>query len=303
MLRPPRPRAAADFDRGGDAMRGLDSGSRRRALAALAACGLAALAACATSPLGRSQLILMPDSEIESMGLAAFAQLKRERPLSRDAAAAGYVQCVASALTREIGRLPKRGGEMQLPGVWEVQLFEDDSANAFALPGGKIGVHTGLLQVARTPGQLAAVLGHEVGHVLARHSNERVSQQLGAQLGLMGAGAALGAISQTGSASQQLIYQALGVGSQLGLLKFSRVQESESDEIGLDLMALAGFDPRESVELWKNMERASQGQPPEFLSTHPSHGTRIADLYERMPEAQALQKQALAAGRRPRCAR
>ena len=190
---------------------------------------------------------------------------------------------------------------MKIPSRWELQVFEDDSANAFALPGGKIGVHTGLLRVARTPGQLAAVLGHEVGHVLARHSNERVSQQLGAQLGLLTAGSLIGAISQTGSPDQQLIYQALGVGTQLGLLKFSRLQESEADGIGLELMAQAGFDPRESIELWKNMEHASQGQPPEFLSTHPSHGTRIADLSAGMPEAQQSWKRATSAGRQPRC--
>lgn len=280
-----------------------ESGSRFRTLATLGAAIAAWLPvlACATSPLGRSQLILLPDSQIESMGLAAFAQLKRERPLSGDASSSSYVQCVATAVTREIGQLPLAARSVKLPSRWELQLFEDDSANAFALPGGKIGVHTGLLRVARTQGQLAAVLGHEVGHVLSRHSNERASQQLGAEFGLMTAGAAVGAIGQTGSPDQQLIYQALGVGTQLGLLKFSRVQESEADGIGLALMAQAGFDPRESIQLWKNMERASQGQPPEFLSTHPSHGTRIAELDAAMPEAQATWKRATSAGRQPQC--
>jgi predicted Zn-dependent protease len=265
---------------------------------AAAALGLA----CATSPLGRSQFILMPEAQMEQMGLAAFDQLKRERPLSKDSAAASYVQCVASAVTRGIRQLEGLSPEVRVPARWEVQLFQDDSANAFALPGGKIGVHTGLLKVARTSGQLAAVLGHEVGHVLARHSNERYSQQTAAQLGLMTAGAAIGAIGESGSTNQQLVYQALGVGTQLGLLSWSREQESEADGIGIDMMALAGFDPAESIELWKNMERASKGQPPEFLSTHPSHGTRIHDLQMLLPKEQAVWKRTTAQGRRPNCA-
>jgi predicted Zn-dependent protease len=258
--------------------------------------------ACATSPLGRSQLILMSEAEMEQMGVTAFDQLQRERPISKDSAATGSVRCVAAAVTREVRQVQGISPDVRIPARWEVQLFADDSANAFALPGGKIGVHTGLLRVARSQGQLAAVIGHEVGHVLARHSNERVSDQAVAQYGVAAAGQLLGAIGNSGSTGQQVIYQALGVGTQLGLMRFSRQQESEADLIGLNMMALAGFDPRESVELWRNMERASQGQPPEFLSTHPSHGTRIRELEARIPAQQEVWKRAIAQGRKPSCA-
>jgi predicted Zn-dependent protease len=255
---------------------------------------LAALA-CATSPTGRRQLIVLSDAEMDSMGLAAYEQIKQETPRSQDARATAYVRCVADAVTRETSG----------PGAartWEVNLFQEDSANAFALPGGKIGVHTGLLGVARSQDQLATVLGHEVGHVLARHGNERVSQNFAVQGGLFTAGALLGVLGDTGSANHQLLMGALGLGAQVGvLLPYSRVQESEADEIGLDLMARAGFDPRQSVELWKNMIRAGGGRPLEFLSTHPDPETRIKRLYELMPQALETQARARAGGRVPSC--
>jgi predicted Zn-dependent protease len=270
-------------------------GPRARRAAALL--GLLVALACAISPTGRRQLIMFSDAEMDSMGLAAYEQLKRETPLSRDASAAAYVRCVAGAVAREASG----------PGAsssWEVNLFEDATANAFALPGGKIGVNTGLLGVARSQDQLATVLGHEVGHVLARHGNERVSQNFAVQGGLFTAGALLGVLGDAGSANQQLLLGALGLGAQYGvLLPYSRVQESEADEIGLDLMARAGFDPRQSVELWKNMMRAGGARPPEFLSTHPDPENRIKRLYELMPGALETQSRARAAGRAPSCVR
>ncbi len=180
---------------------------------------------------------------------------------------------------------------------WEVVVFQDDTANAFALPGGKIGVHTGLLRVARTPGQLAAVLGHEVGHVIARHGNERVSQALGVQLGLAAAAKAL-----EEEDNRPLILAALGLGAQYGiLLPYSRTHESEADTIGQRLMAEAGFDPREAPALWQNMQAAGGGGPPEFLSTHPSHARRIRDLRAGVARTLPLYNKVRAAGRRPRC--
>jgi predicted Zn-dependent protease len=181
-------------------------------------------------------------------------------------------------------------------------VFQDDTANAFALPGRKIGVHTGLLKVARNQDQLATVLGHEVGHVIARHSAERVSDQYATQLGAQGIGVLLGAVSDPSSPLHAGTMAVLGIGAQGVVLKFSRTHESEADLIGLDRMAAAGFDPRESVPLWQNMEAASKGaRPPEFLSTHPSPETRIKDLQQRIPDALPIADQAHKQGRNPRC--
>lgn len=266
----------------------------------LARCGLACgglgLAAllwlgCETSALGRSQLKLLPESQMDQMGATAFAEISQKTPTSTDAAANATVTCVAEAVTSAIGG-PSAGTR------WEVRVFRDDAANAFALPGGKIGVNTGLLAVARTPGQLATVIGHEVSHVLAGHSNERVSAELATKAGL----SAVQSMTNPASPNHGMLVSLLGAGAQLGvLLPYGRAHEREADLMGLDLMASAGFDPRESVALWRNMSAQGGASPPEFLSTHPSHETRIAELERRMPSAIALFEQAGAAGRAPRC--
>lgn len=248
--------------------------------------GLALLVACATSPTGRSQLVLMPESEINQMGLQAFTTIKKETRIDRSTVTNRYVQCVAQAITREVG------------GSWEVVVFNDTDANAFALPGGKIGVYTGLLKVAENQDQLATVIGHEVAHVLAHHSNERVSQKFAVEQGL----GLINAIANPQSGTGQTLMGLLGVGAQYGvLMPYSRIQESEADILGLDLMAKAGFNPRESTKLWINMGRAGGGQPPEFLSTHPSHSTRMSDLTGHMPVALQLQSRARQQGKRPAC--
>ncbi|MFV1973102.1 MAG: M48 family metallopeptidase [Thiohalobacterales bacterium] len=244
------------------------------------------ITSCATSPTGRSQLVLIPESEINQMGRQAFTNLKEETPVNQQTTTNNYVQCVADAITRETG------------GSWEVVVFKDDAANAFALPGGKIGVYTGLLEVAENQHQLATVIGHEVAHVQARHANERVSQSLAVEQGLN----VISAIASPQSGAGQSMMGMLGVGAQYGILMpYSRIQESEADMYGLDLMARAGFDPRESVQLWKNMARKGGDQPPEFLSTHPSHNTRINDLVARLPLTLRLMNQAQQRGRRPDC--
>lgn len=250
------------------------------------------VAGCATSPTGRSQIMLVPDSQMNAMGSQSFQQMKGRTPVESDPATNRYVQCVAMAVARE-------AQEQTSVSDWEVVVFRDKTANAFALPGGKIGVHTGILLVAKTPGQLGAVLGHEVGHVIARHGNERVSQGLVTQGGLGALDAIVANHPQHGT-----MMALLGLGAQYGvLLPYSRTQESEADKIGLDLMARAGFDPHESVELWKNMSAAGGGQPPQFLSTHPSHETRIAALQAGIPDAMAAYEKARASGRNPGCAR
>ena len=169
-------------------------------------------------------------------------------------------------------------------GDWEVVVFNDDQVNAFALPGGKIGVYTGLLNVAKNQHQLAAVIGHEIGHVIAQHGNERMSQSTLIEMGSQ-------AVNQILAANEvpynQAIMSGLGLGLQVGVqLPFSRAHESEADIIGLQLMALAGFDPRQSVDLWQNMEAASGGErPAEILSTHPAPQTRIDNLQANMDAA------------------
>jgi len=245
------------------------------------------LTACATTPTGRSQLVFMPDSELDSMGLQAFENLKGEKAISRDAQENQFVQCITDAITREVG------------GSWEVVVFQDQALNAFALPGKKIGVHTGLIDLVDNQDQLAAVIGHEIGHVMARHSNERMSQKLGTQMGL----ALITAVAAPQTALGQTAVSLLGVGAQYGIIMpFSRLHESEADVIGIELMAKAGFNPAESVRLWQKMAQASQGERPvEFLSTHPSHATRIDDLQAYMPKAIKTMQQAHAAGKKPHC--
>jgi predicted Zn-dependent protease len=247
---------------------------------------------CATSPLGRKQLILIGDGQMNQMGLQSFDQLKKETPIETNPAINAYVKCIALP----IAKAADGAGVSE----WEIVVFKDASANAFALPGGKIGVHTGILPVAKTADQLAAVLGHEVGHVIAKHGAERVSEGLLAQ----GATTAAG-IGFKDKAYQPLILAGLGLGAQYGiLLPHSRTQESEADLIGVDLMARVGFDPRESVELWKNMGAAAGGKsPPEWLSTHPANATRISNLQGAIPAALPKYQAAKSAGRAPHCPR
>src|SRR5262245_17494330 len=216
--------------------------------------------------------------------------MKREMPLARDPELESRVRCVAGAIVAQLDS----GGTRE----WEVAVFADESPNAFALPGGKIGVNAGLFRVARNQDQLATVLGHEVAHVTAQHPTERASPVCAAQSGLE----LLSAISGGPGPEQQQLLALLGLGAQVGiLLPFSREQEREADLLGLDLMAGAGFDPRESIALWQNMAQAGEGQPPEFLATHPSQGTRIQHPVQRMPQALSRFESARRRGLRPAC--
>lgn len=245
------------------------------------------LSACATSPTGRTQFIYMNDNQVDQMGLQSFSDMKTKNPISKNTSYNQFAQCVAQAITHETG------------GQWEVVVFEDATLNAFALPGNKIGVHTGLINLVDNQDQLAAVIGHEVGHVLARHSNERLSQETAVSGGL----SIIQAVTQPQTAMGQTALGLLGVGAQYGvILPFSRTHESEADTIGLDLMAKAGFDPKQSINLWLKMDKASQGgEPIEFMSTHPSHGSRIDNLNQHMNKAVQLQQQAHSAGKQPHC--
>lgn len=251
----------------------------------IAALLAAILVACATSPTGQRQLRLFSEDQMQEMGAASYAEMKKKTPASTAAAPNQRVQCVSRALTSLV------------EGSWEVTLFDDEAVNAFALPGGKIGVYSGLLKVAETDDQLAAVIGHEIAHVQAHHANARASTSTLTDVGLQVASAISG-----GTAGGNAMMAALGLGAQVGILMpYGRSQESEADVLGLRLMARAGFDPREAVTLWQNMAKAGGGQPPEFMSTHPSHDTRIKDLNEEMGKATKLYNNAQAAGRKPAC--
>ena len=248
--------------------------------------GAMVLSACAVSPTGRRQLTVFPEEQMTALGTQSFESLKNERPVSGDLPSQRLIECIVEALTRELPSNWQTG--------WEVVVFEDPSANAFALPGRKIGVHTGLLEVAETPDQLAAVLGHEVAHVMARHGNERLSQQQMARLGLFTATL----ITDPNTAKGQRTLAALGMGAEYGvLLPFSRAHEREADELGLVYMARAGFDPAQSVTLWENMATQSTGhRPPEWMSTHPSTERRIVDLKAQLPEVLPLYHKAAEPG-------
>jgi predicted Zn-dependent protease len=231
---------------------------------------MTALIGCSATPTGRNQLLLYSDSQMTTLGAQSFEQMKSEQPINHDSAINRYVQCVATIVTRDVEKVGFND--------WEIVVFESDQVNAFALPGGKIGVYTGLLRVAKDQDQLATVIGHEVAHVIAEHSNERMSQSSLASTGLQLGSLAIGASQY--AQYQDIAMAAFGVGVQYGIvLPYGRHQESEADMIGLELMTQAGFKPEASVELWKNMSAAASGsQPPEILSTHPSHSTRINDL-------------------------
>lgn len=262
-----------------------------RPLAITALC--ASLAACATSPTGRSQLLLLSNEQLNQMGEQAFAQYQQDVPTA-DQASHRYVQCITNAIVEV---LPTEQRQLD----WQIRVFKSEQPNAFALPGGYMGVNTGMLNIATNQHQLASVVGHEIGHVIANHANERASTQSATSLGLSVISSASGMQTPSG---QQLM-GILGMGAEYGIaLPFSRRHESEADLIGLQLMAQAGFDPRESVTLWENMQAASGGgEPPAWMSTHPSQGQRIQGLQANMDRALASYEQARNSGRAPNCPR
>lgn len=267
-------------------------GSAHAAVRLGAVIGLLALTSgCETNPYtGRSQLLMTSVSQEMQMGAQAYSQVKSDPKvkLSQDPREIEPVKRVASHIIEAAKR--SKYAEEAKQFQWEVTVIKDDKTmNAFALPGGKIAVYTGIFPVAKTEAGLAAVLGHEVTHALARHGAERMSQGQLTNAALQVVGAAAGASGVNPLLSQGAM-AALGAGAQVGvLLPFSRKHESEADYIGILLAADAGYDPRESVHLWERMEQLSGGGgPAEFLSTHPGHETRIEQLQKWMPEAMGI---------------
>jgi predicted Zn-dependent protease len=258
------------------------------------ACALA-LASCSTTPDGKKVFNMVDSKQLSAMGLSAFDELKAKTKISPDQGIQNYVKCVTNKL---IAELPNGYGNEQ----WEVVVFEDDTPNAFALPGGKVGVHTGLMKVAQNEDQLAAVIGHELSHVTYQHGGQRVSQQMA----LEGAGQAVQMYTgRNGAPRNPYIEAAIGLGGQLGvLLPFSRKHESQADKEGQLLMARAGYNPMEASNLWQNMMQASGGNsPPQWMSTHPAPQNRREKLAERAPDLQALAETARAQGKGGACQR
>jgi predicted Zn-dependent protease len=260
----------------------------RVASPALALAAAVAIAGgCAKVPVtGRSQLSLIPSAQIHSMSAQQYGEFMKQNPASSDAAGTARVRRVGQRIQAAVERyMAQNGLASRLEGYqWEFNLVQNDAVNAWCMPGGKVVVYTGILPVARDDQGLAVVMGHEIAHAIAEHGNERMSQQLIAQLGGVALSEALRSKPQQ---TQQLWMAAFGAGAQYGaLLPFSRLQESEADRLGLIFMAMAGYDPKAAPAFWQRMAESKQGaSPPEFLSTHPSDATRIRKLEELIPEA------------------
>ncbi len=249
------------------------------------------LISCTKVPItGRKQLNLLPESDLIGMSLTAYDDFLKDNPaLPLSDSNAKMISDMGAKISKSVERyLGDNGLSDRVEGFqWEFNTVKDPTVNAWCMPGGKVVFYTGIIDLADNEGQIAAVMGHEIAHAVARHGNERMSQGMAAQLGVSSVQVAL---SQNPSVTNDLFLQAAGIGTQVGMLRFSRNHESEADKMGLIFMAMSGYDPNEAVKFWELMSAVSQGAPPEFLSTHPSHDRRIAELKEYMPEAMKYYK-------------
>ncbi|MEM9026460.1 MAG: M48 family metallopeptidase [Verrucomicrobiota bacterium] len=235
---------------------------------------------CTTVPeTGRRAINLIPESQLNSMSLQAFSDMKASTEISKNAK--------YNNMVRRLGQRISAVVQEDFPDtVWEFVVFDDDQVNAFAMAGGKVGVYSGIIDLVDSEDELAVVIGHEIAHVTARHSNERMSQQIIA--GGIGAALAFGT-GELDDDTRVMILGAYGAGSQFGvLLPYSRTHENEADEIGLYYAARAGYDPRAAITFWEKMKAQKSGRTPEWASTHPSDETRINHLKEIMPRALEL---------------
>ncbi len=235
-----------------------------------------------TVPLtGRTQLVDMSREQEAALGLQSYRQILGQSRVIPQGAAVDRVRAIGR-------RLAKAASDVDPGFKWEFNVIDSDQANAFALPGGKVAVYTGILGVAKNDDGLSTIMGHEIAHAIARHGAERISHQKLVQFGTLAAGLALGEMDV---GTQNMVMAALGVGARFGvLLPFSREHESEADYMGLVFLAKACFDPREAPRLWERMGKAAGKAPAEFMSTHPSSETRIRQFKEWMPEALDIRK-------------
>ncbi len=257
---------------------------------ALAGC-LCMAAACSTVPItGRRQLSLVSDAEMNTMAATEYQKVLRSSKVISSGAQAAMVKRVGQRIQQAVETyFRQQGQQSQLEGyAWEFNLLDEKQENAWCMPGGKVAVYTGILPITQDETGLAVVMGHEIAHAVAKHSSERMSQQMATQ----GLGTVVStAVGQSPTLTQNVFLQAVGLGSQLGLLKYGRSQESEADHLGLIFMAMAGYNPDAAVAFWQRMDsREGNASPPEFLSTHPSSGTRIENIQRELPEARKYYK-------------
>lgn len=260
----------------------------------LCLCALVSFSGCSTVPIiGRQQLSLIPASQLSMMSRESFTQLLKESKLSEDQEKVAMVERVGERIARATEQFlwDTNQGHRVRDFDWEFKLFDDkDNINAFAMPGGKVGVYSGIFKVAGDEAGLAAVVGHEIAHVIANHGGERMSQYLLVSLGGLSLDMAL---KKKNAETRQWWLVAYGLGSTVGyVLPYSRLQEREADRIGLILMAMAGYDPHAAVGLWERMNAESKTRMPQFLSTHPAPESRIADIKARIPEAMGYYQKA-----------
>lgn len=241
---------------------------------------------CASVPItGRKQLIIMPDSEMMSMSYAQYDQFLKENKRSTDVKNSDMVKRVGERIAKAVETYMQQNQmASKLEGyAWDFNLIQDDTPNAWCMPGGKVVFYTGILPYTQTEDGLAVVMGHEIAHAIARHGNERMSQQMLTQLGGMALSVAL---ADKPEMTQSIFNTAYGVGTQVAvMLPYSRSHETEADQLGLIFMAMAGYNPQEAVAFWQRMAQNGGQKPPQMLSTHPSDETRIANLKTFMPEA------------------
>jgi len=247
--------------------------------------------ACSSVTLtGRKQLSLVSNAEIIPVANKQYEEVIRKGPLSTDQAQVQMVKRVGVKIQKAVEEyMASKNLSSELAGFqWEFNLIDDPkTVNAWCMPGGKVAFYTGIMPICKDETGVAVVMGHEVAHAIANHGRERMSQQMLAQYGLGTLSAVMG---QNPSAGNELLMQAVGAGTNLGMLTFSREHESEADHIGLIFMAMAGYDPNAAPAFWERMSGGGGSEPPEFLSTHPSHSTRIKDLKGWIPEAMKYYK-------------
>jgi len=247
---------------------------------------------CSSVPItGRKRINLVSDAQVLPASFAQYEGFLKENKLSSDISKTREVQDVGMRISRAVDRFMRANGMVSEANNyrWEFNLIEDKTVNAWCMPGGKVVFYTGILPIAANTDGIAGIMGHEVAHAFAKHGQERMSQGMLQQAG--GLAVALGTIKKDPK-TQQIWNTAFGIGSQLGMLKFSRTHETEADKLGLVFMIMAGYQPKEAVNVWIRMsQRKDAGQaPPEFLSTHPSNQTRIKVLTDYIPTAKAYAK-------------
>jgi predicted Zn-dependent protease len=255
----------------------------------------ALLAACSTSG---KQIHLLRDDDLDQLGLAALREARRHFPVDEDPTTNQEVRCVVDALAAAA----QSEGAERLPVRWEVVLLRKPTPSLFALPGGALGVNTGIFEIAKTPGELAAVIAHAMAHVVAGHANERLAIGLPSLSGME----ILNAFTESGDGdkarTRSTALGLMGVDDGLGeTIAFSRADENEADRIGLDLTSRAGFDPHEAMAFWQQLDAEVDPAATNFLAQHPAHGLRMKNLDERMVHAETLHDRALAAGKLPPC--